>query len=157
MRNTFLFVAMGVFAISMFGCANNVSNIKSSSIGDVPKSKIYSSNFDKVWSVTISKLSQDETIKVSDKSSGIIVTEYRTVDGEELSLVDTYFMGSTYKYSYSINLLKETSGGTEVIVNVKLMTSQFALLNKETKDAVVENYLRKKLFESLSSSLKGKG
>jgi hypothetical protein len=133
------------------GCSSNVSKIKESNVTMTPKSQVYKENFDKVWAATISALAENETIKVGEKSTGIIVTDLRTIDGKELSLISTAFLGSTYKYRYTINIKPQSNNSTNVSANVKLSKQQFFLAKRETSDEEIESYLRKQLFDRIKS------
>jgi len=142
-----------VFAAMVFvfvGCGSNLENVKSEGDSKIPTSKTFNGNFQKVWSSCVSALAENETLKVSEKDSGMIVTELRAIDGKELSLVSTYFLGSTYKYSYTIRVKEKRASSTDVTVNVKLAKEQLVFVKRETKDEQVEGYLRKKLFEKIA-------
>jgi len=77
-----------VFATGLLGCASNISHIAEQPTA-VEKKATYSAPVEKVWGAAQRALSEDETIKISDKSSGIIVTEFRPIDAKELSLAQT--------------------------------------------------------------------
>jgi len=146
------FAIFGVILIlSMLGCGSNISEIKVEKA--VPKTKNYQAGFNKVWSALIAALSEKESIKVSEKDAGIIVTEFRTVEGKELSLISTSFLGSTYKYSYTINLKKLSKGSSSVAVNVKLSREQIFVMKREESNEAVESYLRQELYKRIQSHL----
>jgi uncharacterized protein YceK len=142
-----------VMLISLVGCGSNVSEIKSSDIPTAPTSKTYPASMDKVWGAALSYIAEHDSITVSDKGSGLIVTNYRTVDGKELSLVSTSFLGSTYKYAYTINMVSDSANATTVRISVKLEKEQMAMLKREAHDEKVENYLRNKFFKGLESKM----
>lgn len=121
----------------------------------MPKSQAYNASVDAVWNAAKKALVEDETFKILDKSSGIMVTELRTIDAKELSLAATYFLGKTYKNSYTINFNPQASNKTDVTINVKLQAVQVVLLSREESNADVEGYLRKKLFDKIAENLKG--
>ena len=83
-----------------------------------------------------------------------MVTEFRTIDAKELSLAATYFLGKTYKDSYTVNFNPQTPNKTDVMVNIKLKADQWVLLSREESNADVESYLRKKLFDRIAANLK---
>ena len=126
------------------GCSSNISHIQST--GLVEKQKTYDASFEEVWISAQRALSEDNTFKVLDKSSGIMVTELRTIDAKELSLMQTYFLGKTYKCSYTANFIQSSPIKTEVIVNVKLQAVQAVLLAREESNENVESYLRKQCY-----------
>lgn len=141
-------------AFLVVGCTSNIKHIPKSE-AQVPKSQAYNASVDAVWNAAKKALVEDETFKILDKSSGIMVTELRTIDAKELSLAATYFLGKTYKNSYTVNFNPQASNKTDVTVNVKLQAVQVVLLSREESNADVEGYLRKKLFDKIAENLKG--
>jgi uncharacterized protein (UPF0333 family) len=143
-----------IFFAFLVGCTSNIKHIPKSE-AQAPKSQAYNASVDAVWNAAKKALVEDETFKILDKSSGIMVTELRTIDAKELSLAATYFLGKTYKNSYTINFNPQASNKTDVTINVKLQAVQVVLLSREESNADVEGYLRKKLFDKIAENLKG--
>jgi hypothetical protein len=143
-----------IFSAFLVGCTSNIKHIPKSE-AQVPKSQAYNASVDAVWNAAKKALVEDETFKILDKSSGIMVTELRTIEAKELSLAATYFLGKTYKNSYTVNFNSQASNKTDVTVNVKLQAVQVVLLSREESNADVEGYLRKKLFDKIAENLKG--
>ena len=141
-----------VLVITFSSCSSNIEHIKPSD-EPVGKQKTYNAPFEKVWSAAQRTLSENNTFKILDKSSGIMVTEHRTIDANELSLAQTYFLGKTYKSNYTVNFLQNGTDITDVNVNIRLEAVQIVLLAREEKNEIVENYLRKDLFDKISSNL----
>lgn len=139
------------FAIS--GCASNIEHIPPTQV-PISKNKVFSGSFDQVWSAAQRVLSEETTFKILDKSSGIMVTELKTIDAKELSLAQTYFLGKTYKSSYTVNFSQAGGGKTDVKVNVKLQAVQAVLLSREESNENVESYLRQQLFDKVAANLK---
>lgn len=153
MKNlTMFFLCMIALTIMLFACSSNIKHIQTVET-TVPKLKTYNAPFEKVWGATQRALSETDTFKVLDKSSKIMVTEFRTVDSKELSLAQTYFLGKTYKSSYTVNFIQQSSGKTDVLVNVKLQAVQVALLAREESNENVEAFLRKNIFAKIESNL----
>jgi hypothetical protein len=144
-------VALAVAGL-LLACASNIETIQPAA-APVANHQTFTAPLDKVWSATQRFLSEDHTFKVLDKSSGIMVTEMRPIDGKELSLVQTYFLGKTYKHGYTINLAP-SGGVTTVRVNVKLQATQVVLLSREESNPQVEGYLRAKLFDGIAANLR---
>jgi len=136
------------------GCASNIGHIESAPREAVPKTRAFDATFERTWSAAQRTLAEDETIKVLDRSSKLMVTEWRTIDAKELSLVESYFLGKTYKNSYTITFDSLTSNRTDVRVGVKLQAVQIAILSREESNEAVESYLRKKFFDRLSVALR---
>ena len=107
--------------ISLLGCGSNIQHIPTTTT-IVEPSRVYSASFDKVWAATLQALSDEGNLKVIDKSGGIIVTEPKTVDSKELSIVGTTFLGKTYKSNYTVNVKVMASNKTDVklMLNCKL-------------------------------------
>jgi hypothetical protein len=149
-------ILVTLFSIFFVGCTSNIKHIPKSE-AQTPKSQAYNASIDEVWNAAKNALVEDETFKILDKSSGIMVTELRTIDAKELSLAATYFLGKTYKNSYTVNFSQQTPNMTDVTVNVKLQAVQVVLLSREESNADVESYLRKKLFDKIAENLKAQG
>lgn len=143
----------GTLLMGISACTSNIKHIPATAT-TAPKEKTYSASYDKVWNAAMRALSEETTFKILDKSSGVMVTEFTTIDGKELSLIQTCFLGKTYKSSYTVNI-KQGGGKTDVRVNVKLQAAQAVLLlAREESNADVESYLRQKLFDGISSNLR---
>lgn len=138
--------------IVLSGCSTNIKHIPAST-EMTSNNKVFNHSFENVWTATSRALSEEETFKVIDKGGGIIVTDFRTVDGNELSVISTTFLGKTYKYSYNINFDKVSPGKTRVTVFVKLQNVMVGFFSRETKLDNVENYLRQKLIEKIIKRL----
>jgi len=134
------------------GCGSNIEHIQQAPI-KAGKDKTYQEPLDEVWKAALRILSESETFKVLDQPGGLMVTEFRTVDANELGLIETWAFGKTYKYSYTINFESLGSGETNMIVHVKLEKVQWGLLKREESQANVESYLREQLFGKLSERL----
>lgn len=141
-----------VSAVNFSGCASNIQDLQPLET-TVEKQKTYPASFEKVWTATQRALSENETFKILDKFSKIMVTEFKTIDDKELTLTQTYLLGKTYKSSYSINFFQHGPDKTELDVNVKLQTVQAGLITLEKSNEYVETYLRKNLFTKIESTL----
>ena len=153
---TNLFPILIIIIIALFGvtaCGSNINSIPATT-QVTPKQRVFNASFEKVWTATQRALTEDNTFKILDKSSKIMVTEFRTIDAKELSLMQTAFLGKTYKHSYTVNFFLDGSGKTNVNVIAKLQAVQIALLTREENNQNVESYLRQKLFNKISSYLK---
>jgi len=139
--------------LTLFGCGSNIQHIPTT-VTITDQNKVFNASFDKVWAAALQALSDEGTLKVIDKSAGIIVTEPKTVDSKELSVVSTTFLGKTYKNNYTINVKEIAAGKTDVKINVKLQAVQVGFFAREEKLDNVENYLREKLFEKISANLR---
>ena len=156
-----MFASTGLFARSIIvaalvlltaGCTSNISRIPIGAEG-APTSKTFDAPVDRVWSAAQAALASDATFKVLDKSSLIMVTEYKTVDSNEISIVGTVFLGKTYKNNYTVNFRAVGPSRTEVSVNVGLQAQQVGFFTREDDQPQVKSYLRKKLFDQISAKL----
>jgi hypothetical protein len=152
-KKSFVFILAVLFSTLIFGCTSNIQDIPKATI-KIPKSQTYNAPMEAVWSATQKALAEDETFKVLDKSSGIMVTEFRTIDSKELSLAAITFLGKTYKNSYTVSFNKQASNKTDVAISVKLQALQIALVLRDESNEDVESYLRKKLFDKINANLR---
>ncbi len=155
MRNArvlMLWVLVSFLVVYLFGCGSNIQHIPTT-VNITEPNKVYNASSDKVWTATLQALSEEGTLKVIDKSGGIIVTEPKTVDSKELSVVSTTFLGKTYKNSYTINIKELGFNKSDVKIIVKLQAVQVGFFAREEQLDNVENYLRDKLFQKISSNL----
>lgn len=139
--------------VVLMSCASNIKHI-SAPATPVSSTKVFDGSVDKVWAATLSALSDETTFKVLDKSSGIMITELRTIEGSELSLFQTYFLGKTYKSNYTINFRPVSNGATEVKANVSLQAVQLVLLSREEDLPEVKSHLRQTLFDKIAANIK---
>lgn len=144
-------VAIPMFAL--FGCASNIDHIPTTETM-APQSIVIDASFDRAWSTTQMALSSDAIFKVLDKASAIMVTEFKTVESKELSIVGTAFLGKTYKSNYTVNFQPAGANKTEVRVNVGLQAQQVGFFTREEDQPQVKSHLRKKLFDQISVSLR---
>ncbi len=149
--NLFYFFTFMLIA-GLYSCGSNISHIPHAE-DPVATQKEYKAPLDKVWNAARLALSESYTFKVMDKSSGIMVTEFSTVDSKELSLIQISFFGKTYKNSYTVNFVQNAPNSTVVSVGVKLEAVQYALLSRSESNKDVEAYLRKALFDKIDANL----
>ncbi len=133
----------------------NITHISTSTT--CPEEYIFDDTFNQAWEATKDAISAQNTIKFMDRESGIITTEPKTVDGKELSLLDIFFLGKTYKYTYTVNLSGVSGTKTLIRIDVKLFEKIAALLEREDNIAHVNSYLRSKLFRNICGRLSSTG
>lgn len=143
----FFFLILG-FSLCFSGCAENLPQ-------DIPKAYnapedyTFNASYDKAWKSVVRAISVDSRIKTLDKSSGLIVTDYMTVNKEILTMFETAFFGRTYKNSYSVTLFEESRGKTNIRVRSNLLMEQFAVYERERKVTWFEAYMRQDLFKKI--------
>jgi hypothetical protein len=96
----------------------------------------------------VQAVSEESMVKTLDRDSGLIVTEYVTINKRVLNMFDTAMFGRTYKNSYSITLNELTPGKTTIRVQSNLMMEQFAVYNRERQVQWFEAYMRQDLCSS---------
>lgn len=138
--------------MTMLGCASNIDQIPTTAAA-APQSAVFDAPLDRVWSAAQTALSADATFKVLDKASSIMVTEFETVESEELSIISTAFLGKTYKSNYTVNFRPIGPEKTEVSVNVGLQAQQVGFFNREADPPQVKSFLRQKLFDQIRANL----
>jgi peptidoglycan hydrolase-like protein with peptidoglycan-binding domain len=150
-------LALCFLVASLGGCGKtNLSHVEQALTCD--DSHAFNGNRKKIWDATVTAVTRLNGISLLDKSSGIISSKKGSVDGEELSMFDTAFLGHTYKYSYEIVLSEVSSTRTRVMVDVKLFSNQFrVIVNREQKIDSVESYLIKKLYKSICKNISASG
>lgn len=151
-RRLQILAVLAVVASGVTGCGSNIKHLPVPS-APVANQKTFAAPADKVWTAAQRFLSEGHTFKVLDKSSGIMVTEMRAIDGRELTLLQTNFLGKTYKHGYTVNVFRN-GNTTDVRVDVKLQATQVVLLSREESNEQVEGYLRGKLFDGIAVNLK---
>ena len=133
-------------------CAENLPQ-------DIPKNYMtpteytFAVPYDKAWKGTVRAVSEENRVRTLEKESGLIVTEYITVNKKVLTMFQTSLFGRTYKVSYSVNLLEESPGKTNVRIQANLMMEQFAVYNRERNVDWFEAYLRQDLFRKICQNL----
>ncbi len=114
----------------------------------------FNASYNKTWKAVAAAVVGRVSVDIIDKDSGIISSSLSTVDGQELSMIDTTFFGQTYKYSYEVVVSSVSGGHTLVKVHVRLVNNQFwMIMNREQKIESVESYLRQKLYEDICVNL----
>ncbi len=151
-KNIFL-LFIGSTLLLLSSCAEtNVDTIRGGTI-QVNDYRDFIGSEDRVWKALINALSEKEIIKVFDRGSGLVVTDYGTVAGRELEAVKTLLLAMTYKYSYTVNLLPQAGNKTRIRVKVNLLGQQVGFYEREVSDIAVEKYLTKDLFDRICNSL----
>ena len=129
-------------------CAENLPR-------DIPKTyaapieHTFAVPYDKAWKGTVRAISDENLVKILDKESGLIVTEYGTMNKRVLNMFQTALFGRTYKNSYSVNLTEVIPGKTSVRIQSNLMMEQFAFYNRERNIDWFEAFMRQDLFRKI--------
>jgi len=147
-RNIILLILFTVFSSCV---TTNIESIKEEVL--CPVQYTFNRSYMQVWQATVRAIAQEEVIKTISQDAGIIVTEYGTIEDREVGIIGTIFLGKTYKYSFTINLLKRNPAKTDVRIKTNLKGSQAAIYEREEKIPKVESYMRKDLFIRICNQL----
>jgi hypothetical protein len=149
LRTICLIITLAIFV----GCTSNIDHIPTTTTM-APQAMIFDAPLNRVWSATQTALSSDATFKILDKAASIMVTEFKTVNSKELSIIGTTFLGKTYKSSYTVNFQPKGTKKTEVRVNVGLKAQQIGFFTREEDQPQVKSHLRNKLYEQIAVNLR---
>lgn len=133
-------------------CAENLPQ-------DIPESYVtpteftFDTPYEQAWKGTVRAISTESGVRTLDKDSGLIVTEYNTIDKQVLTIFQTTMFGRTYKNSYSVNIIEESPGKTNIRIRANLMMEQFAFYNRERSVDWFEAYMRQRLFKTICDYL----
>jgi Putative peptidoglycan binding domain len=145
-------VLASLLCLLISSCAENLPQ-------DIPKDytapneHIFTVPFDKAWKGTVQAVSEESMVKTLDRDSGLIVTEYVTINKRVLNMFETAMFGRTYKNSYSITLNELSPGKTTIRVQSNLMMEQFAIYNRERQVEWFEAYMRQDVFRRICQAL----
>lgn len=153
MRRQFINLTLPL-CITLFlltSCAENLPQDISNNY-NAPYQHTFNVSYKDAWKGAVSTLNEKDRIKTIDKESGLIVTEYMTVNKKVLTMFQTLLFGRTYKNSYSITFNDSGPGRTSITVQSNLMMEQFGFYNRERNVDWFEAYLREDLFNRLCNA-----
>lgn len=110
-------------------------------------------SYDNAWKGTVQAISEEERIHSLERESGLIVTEYKTINNLVQSLIHTSMFGRVYKNGYTVHLSEVASGQTRIKVRSNLTLEQLALTHGELHDDSIESYMRQELFRKICINL----
>jgi hypothetical protein len=152
-------IVMPVFAVllalvlaQLAGCPSNISHVPRTS-ETTPYVVVYSASPDRVWSATQAALSAGGRFKAIDKASGVMVTEFKVVDSNELSFISKAMLGKTYRSNYTVSLRQVAPERTEVNVKVLIEVSQLGIRSPEEQPQL-NAFMRQKLFDQINAILR---
>jgi len=148
------FLIVAVLSWLLASCAENLPRDIPSNY-TAPVEHTFAVTLETAWKGTVQAVSSENLIKTLDRDSGLIVTEYGTINKRALNIFETVFFGRTYKNSYSINLSEVAPGKTRIRVQSNLMMEQFAVYNRERQVEWFEAYMRQDLFHRICLVLHG--
>jgi len=134
-------------------CATNIEPIANTTLPPVPDAVVYDAALDRVWAAAATTLKAEAPIKLLDRASTTMVSEYRPVDARELTLWNKALAGKTYSNNYSLGFRSLGPDKTEVSVLVGLRVSQYGIESNEDGQPHVKSVLRQRLFDRISINL----
>ena len=148
-------VCVCVCVLLLPGCVSKKSNIDS--LKQVKGSQSYkeytfNSGFNTTWLAVGRVLAADSAIKTIDRQSGVITTDYVSIDTEGPNPVDTALGAKIYKYSHTVTV-KKRGRKTKVLVDTSLKMNQMVVYEKNENIPWVEKALRKQLLSRICLEL----
>ncbi len=148
MKKAFCLLFIGLASLCLVSCVGtNVNTMKGGAVQNGAYRDFIGTE-EQVWVALINALSKEEVIKAFDCGKGLVVTDYRKVADKEVQTKK-----STYKYSYTVNVLPQQAGKTRVTVQVTLRSQHADFYKREVGDLVVEKSLTRDLFARICRSL----
>lgn len=115
----------------------------------------FAAPYDLAWQGTVRAVAEADRISTLDKESGIIVTDYRTINKLVRNMVDGTTFGKVYKNSYSVNLSEDSPGKTRIRVKANLILEELTVYDHELEDGSMKAYMRQELFRKICIHLDG--
>jgi len=137
----------------LVGCATNTKEIENTPLPPLPDASVFDAPLDRVWSAAAAALREGNTIKLMDRTSTTMVTEFNAVGSHELSLIDKALLGKTYRNNYTLTFRALGPDKTEVGVEVGLQVVQIGIVRREDGQPHVKNVLRQRLFNRIAVML----
>ncbi len=151
--NRVVLLAVFLFLGGLLSSCADKNSPPSTQVYDVPNEYIFAVSYDNAWKGTVRAISEEERIHSLERESGLIVTEYKTINNFVQNLVHTPMFGKVYKNGYSVHLSEIASGQTRIKVRSTLTLTQLALTHGEFHDNTIESYMRQELFRKICINL----
>lgn len=149
----------GVLLVVLFFLAGAISSCAEKNLQSmakeypVPNEYIFAVPYENAWQATVRAISEEERIANLERESGVIVTEYRTINQLLHSLIATSIFGKVYKRGYIVNLREVASGQTSISIQSKLLLEQLSVYSSELQDERLNAYMRQELFRKICLNL----
>ena len=109
--------------------------------------------YEDTWNATVRAISEEDTIKTSDRASGLLVTDYRNINTLVQNLIPTPLLGKVYNNSYTVKLRVAAPGQTRVTIESKLLLTQLTVYTSELQDDSLMALMRQQLFREICINL----
>ena len=119
----------------------------------VPIEYAFAVPIDIAWQGTVKALAEEERITTLDRESGLLVTEYKTINNLVQALVPTPMYGRRYKNGYTVHLDKVSPEQTLIRVRSSLSLEQLGIFHDEIDDAAIKALMRQELFRKICLNL----
>ncbi len=147
-----LLVALFFLAGALSSCADKNQQPMAQEY-PVPNQYIFAVPYENAWQGTVRAISEEERISTLERESGLIVTEYRTINQLVQNLISTAIFGKVYKNGYTVNLSEVASGQTRITIGSKLLLEQLTIYTSELQDERLNAYMRQELFRKICLNL----
>jgi hypothetical protein len=118
-----------------------------------PNEYTFAVPYDEAWKGTVRALAEGERIDTLDRESGLLVTEYKTINKIVESLGHAATFGRIYKNGYTIQLREEAPGRTQISIRSRLLLEHLTVYSSALQDESLEAYLRQELFRKICMNL----
>ena len=133
-------------------CTTNIGHVPKAAVS-VPTTVVLAASQDRVWSAARAALATGTAFKVQDKANGTLVTDYRTVDSQELSMLGTALLGKTYRANYTVKLRTLAPERTEMAVQVGVQVQQVGFVVRDEDNPALKGFMRQRLFDQIAAIL----
>jgi len=144
--------AMLVFCAFLPSCAEK-SSMEVVASYPIPLEYSFAAPLGDVWKGTVRAISEEERIQVLDEESGLLVTEYRSINTLVQFLEDKPLLGKVYKNGYTVTVQADGLGATRVSVRSRLLVENFLGTESPLEDASLSAYMRQELFRKICFNL----
>ena len=155
MKQTLIALTCAALLLIAGGCVSDNGTYPAPTANFTPK-RVYAVQYDKLWQATLDALDKNRiTVISTDKSSGIIQTDYITGPGTFMVV-----MAQSTRYKYNITLRSEPDGSVRVNVICKIEDSINNGQNSTQwhdvtpQNTSLENRLETWLYEQVEDELK---
>ena len=119
----------------------------------VPAEYTFAAPFDNVWQGTVRAIAEEERIQVLDEESGLLVTEYRSINTLVQFFEKKPLFGKVYKNGYTVKVQADGSGATRVILRSRLLVENVLGGDSPLADEALSAYMRQELFRKICFNL----
>jgi hypothetical protein len=151
-RTIYLVFLFSLLAVLFSACADRTSRPIAKDY-NVPTEYTFAVPFDTAWKKTVQALTADERITALDRESGLLVTEYKSINNLVYTLVPNPMFGRVYKNGYTIHLDRLSPEQTRIEVRSSLILEELAFYQHQLDNAEIKAFMRQELFRRICMNL----